>query len=766
LNNVNSIGLLVTKASDANAVKTSAGVQKVMKQLEKEYKQNSLKFVIAQDLTSFTKNAVKSVEIDMLFAILMVALVLIVFLHNAKNAFIVMFSIPISLLTTFIMMKLFGFTINLITMMAMTLVIGILVDDSIVVLENIHRKLQMGKDKITAAIEGRYEIGLAAIAITSVDVVVFLPIAMLSGIVGKIFKEFGLTIVTATLVSLFVSFTLTPLLASRWSKIVTCAKTDIWSRFTCTFENFEERMRGAYRTLLESALRHRGRVVLISVLALVLSFMLVGMGFVGGEFMPTMDRGEFAINLEMPKGTGIIENDILTRRVETIVANTKDVDTYYTVVGRKEEPWGGSNRADISQIQVKLKPLKERRPTNDVINELLVNTGKVPGVKATIALIGLFGAAEEQPLQLELKGDDLPTLIQASDMLVNLCKAVPGTRDVNSTWETGVPEVQIHINRERCAFYKTTVGEVGETVRNALQGTIPSQFKDGPTDYDINVILDKKYRSDAENVKRITVMNHEGKQIQLSQVADVDFGVGPTVISRKDRSRVITVQMNATVPSNQIRAGIQKQLDKHPLPPQVSLFWSGDFQNQTDMMSDMMMAIGFAILFVYMIMVSLFESFTYPFIIMFSIPVALVGALFALALTHQTLNVFSMIGILMSMGLVAKNAILLVDFTNTLRRRGKDMTSALLEAGPIRLRPIVMTTMTMVFGMLPIALSGGAGADMRKGMAIVVIGALISSTILTLVLVPVVYSLVESVRKYFGLIKPDEFKPRAGDYAE
>jgi hydrophobic/amphiphilic exporter-1 (mainly G- bacteria), HAE1 family len=763
LNNVNSIGLLITKASDANAVKTSDGVQKAMKKMEGLYKQHNLKFVVAQDITDFTRRAVKSVEIDMLFAIFMVAFVLFIFLHNAKNMFIVLLTIPISLVTTFIMMKLMNFTINLITMMAMTLVIGILVDDSIVVLENIHRKLQLGRDKVTAAIEGRYEIGLAAIAITLVDVVVFLPIAMLSGMVGMIFREFGLTIVTATLVSLFVSFTLTPLLASRWSEVITCSNKDLLSRFTCAFENFEEKMRKGYRNLLESCLRHRWRVVLVAAFALVLSFVLVGTGFVGGEFMPNMDRGEFAVNLELPKGTGIIENDMITKRVERVIAASTEVATYYTVVGRKEQPWGGSNSPDISQIQVKLKPIKERRPTNDVINSLLTDIGKIPGVKASAAMIGLFGAAEESSLMLELKGDNLESLVKTSETVLNIVKQVPGTRDVKTSWETGQPEVQVHIDREKCAYYKTTVGEVGQTVRNALQGDIPSKFKDGPTEYDINVILDKKYRQDAENVKKIMIMNHESKPILLSQVADVGYGIGPTVISRKDRTRVISITMNATIPSNAIRQGIEKGLAKVTLPPEVSVFYAGDFESQTDMMKDMMMAIGFAFLFVYMIMVSLFESFTYPFIIMFSIPVALVGALFALALTHQTLNVFSMIGIIMSMGLVTKNAILLVDYTNTLRRRGKDMVSALLEAGPIRLRPIIMTTLTMVFGMMPIALSGGSGADMRKGMAIVVIGALISSTMLTLVLVPTVYSIMESIRRRLGLIKENEFIPTEED---
>ncbi len=757
-NGDSAIGVIIQKASDANAVKTSAKIRQVFIQMEKEFSQNELKFTIAVDITNFTKDAIKSVKKDLFMAVLMVAFILFIFLHNIKSSLIVLLSIPTSIVTTFIMMNILGFSINLMTMMAMTLVIGILVDDSIVVLENIHRHLKKGENQYDAAINGRSEIGMAAIAITLVDVVVFFPIAMVSGIVGKIFREFGLTIVTATLVSLFVSFTLTPLLASRWSKLGKFEKDSWLHRFTMWFDRFEEKMSRGYRSVLESALRHKFLVIMISFLALISSFVLVGMGFVGTEFMHNPDRGEFAINLEFAKGTGIEENDAITRKVEQILVARADVKSYYTIVGRKEEPWGGSNRSDISQIQVNLIELKKRKPTNDVISELLKELGKIPGLKSNIGIIGIFGASEDKPLQIELKGTNMEDLIISSEILKKVVEAVPGTRDVSTTWESGKPEVQVKINRERCAYYQTTVGEVGGILRNALEGNKDTKFKEGDTEYDLKVILDKKYRTNPDNVKNILITNHKGEQIRLEQVADVFFGIGPNMISRKDKSRVITVMANNTLPTGQIKAGIDKGLAKVKFPPGVSIFFAGDFQSQSDMNNDLGIALLFAVLFVYMIMVSLFESYTYPFIIMFSLPVALVGGLYALAVTHETLNVFSMIGIILSMGLVSKNAILLVDYTNTLRKRGRDIVSALLEAGPVRLRPIIMTTMTMVFGMLPIAMSSGSGADMRKGLAIVVIGALISSTLLTLVLVPVVYTIVEGIKAKFGFGEKKEIE--------
>jgi HAE1 family hydrophobic/amphiphilic exporter-1 len=756
LNGENTLGIIIKKASDANAVATSEGVRKAMAKMEKEFSAKDLKFIVSQDITEFTRDSVNSVREDMFLSILLVAIVLLLFLHDIRSAFIVLLSIPTSLLTAFIMMKQLDFTIDIISMMAMTIVIGILVDDSIVVLENIHRKLERGRDRINAAIEGRSEIGLAAIAITCVDVVVFLPIAMMSGIVGKIFREFGLTIVVSTLVSLFVSFTLTPLLASRWSKVVEFTKENFLTRFFRWFDRREKALSSGYRSLLELALRNRGMVIFLSGAALIASFVLVGVGAVGGEFMPATDRGEFAINLEYARGTGITENDSLTKQVEKIVAATPEIARYYTVVGRKEEPWGGSNQADISQINVSLVPLNKRKATNEVIDDLLGKITKIPGLKVTIATIGMFGAAEEQSLSLEIKGDNLETLIATSKVVYDICKRVPGTRDVTSSWEDGTPELVVHINREMCARRQLTIGEVAGVLNNALDGDTPSKYREGDTDYDINVILDKKFREDPRNVGTILIPNHRGEQVQLSEVADISYGIGPNMISRKDRSRVISVSFNGTLPSNTIRAGIEKELKKTKIPADAEVQFSGDFEQSADMFKDMLIAIGFAVLFVYMIMVSLFESYLYPFIIMFSLPVALVGALLGLAITHQTLNIFSMIGILMSMGLVAKNAILLVDYTNTLRKRGMDLIPALLEAGPIRLRPILMTTLTMVFGMMPIALSTGAGADMRKGMAIVVIGALISSTLLTLVLVPVVYTIVEKIRIALGG-KPKEF---------
>ncbi|MBM2813562.1 MAG: hypothetical protein HW421_324 [Ignavibacteria bacterium] len=746
LNGTSGIGMIIQKASDANAVKTSERINETIKKLTEEFKENNLKFTISVDVTQFTKDSRNDVLKDLGIAILMVALVLFFFLHNIKNAFIVILSIPTSLLSAIIMMYVFGFTVNLITLMALTLVIGILVDDSIVVLENIHRHLQMGEDPKTAAINGRSEIGLAAIAITLVDVVVFLPIAMLTGIVGMIFREFGLTVVVATLFSLFVSFTLTPLLASRWSKVVDYSNESLMGRFILKFNEYEQKIINKYRILLAWALGHRKTVVIVSILLFVSSLTFIPLGLIGNEFMPEIDRGEFALNLEMPQGTNIIENDKATKKIEQLVMSTGEVERCYTVVGRNEGAWGDINRANNSQLQIKLYPKKKRRPTQIVINNYLAMAHSVPGIKATAQLIGLFGTTDETPIWIEVKGVELEKIIPVSEEVQKIVEKTRGARDVKSSWEEGQPEVKVVVDRIKCATYNLSLGEVAYSLRNAFEGDNQSKFKEGDTEYDLRVMMSRKNRDNPDDVANTNIMNRFGQMVKLSDVAHIYFGKGPSQIQRKDRSRVISILANLdnTRPLSEVTQEIESKFNKINKPVGVTIKLSGQAEDMGTMFTDMLIAIAFAVLFVYMIMVSLFESFSLPFIIMFSLPVALFGAMMGLFFSNLNMNMFSMIGVLLSMGLVTKNGILLVDYTNTLRSRGLSVKDALIEAGATRLRPIVMTTLTMVFGMMPLLLARGGAGDMRSGIAAVVIGALISSTLLTLALVPVVYSLVDS----------------------
>jgi hydrophobic/amphiphilic exporter-1 (mainly G- bacteria), HAE1 family len=748
LNGESSIAIIIQKQSDANSVRTSDYLNTTMKALEHE-NNGKIRFMVAQDITNFTRNSLSEVQRDLFLAILMVAIVLFFFLHSTRNSLIVLLAIPTSLISTFFFMWLLDFTLNLVSLMALALVIGILVDDSIVVLENIHRHLENGEEPVKAALLGRSEIGFAAIAITLVDVVVFLPISLVGGMVGRIFGEFGLTIVASTMLSLFVSFTLTPMLASRWAKLTEHLRTSPVGRFIAWSEGLQDSLGEKYSRVLRWALGHRKAIIGIASGLLIASLALVPAGFVGTEFMTESDRGEFAVNLDMPLGTTLDKTDKAVREVEQIVAGIPEVERYLSTSGNQQSQWKNGNQSNLGQVQIKLVDKRRRnRSTHTIMNEIKQNAAAIPGLTTSFSLIGMWGAANESPFQVEIMGADLEKVVAFSDKVKQIVVNTKGTADITSSWEEGKPEVKIEVDRDKVARMGLTLAEVGLAVRAAIEGDLPTKYMDGETEYDLRVVLNKTGRMRAEDVGAITLINHYGQSIRLNQLAKIYYGKGPSVVSRKDRERLVTVaaNMSGEVPLGQVNAEVEKAINTAGIPDGVRIFYGGESENMRDMFSDMSIALSMAVLFVYIIMVSLFESYVHPFTIMFSLPMALVGALAGLALTHTTLNMFSMIGIIMLMGLVTKNAILLVDFTNALRARGLEMHEALLEAGKIRLRPIVMTTATMIFGMMPLALALGSGSEMRQGMAVVVVGGLISSTLLTLVLIPVIYTYVDGLR--------------------
>ena len=748
LNNEESIALLIRKQSDANSVRTCDLLQTAMTKVEGEYG-NRVKFTVAQDLTTFTRRSLAEVRRDLSLAILMVAIVLFLFLHSFRNSLIVLLAIPTSLVSTLFFIWLFGFTINVLSLMALTLVIGILVDDSIVVLENIHRHLEHGEEPVKAAIEGRSEIGFAAIAITLVDVVVFLPISLVGGLVGRIFSEFGITVVVSTLLSLFVSFTLTPMLAARWSRITHHADGSILGRIVHMLDEWQTRLGERYETILEWALGHRPAIIGISGALLVGSLALVPLGLIGTEFMTDSDRGEFAVNIDMPLGTTTEKTDEAVRKVEAYVGSLPEVDRFLSTAGRQESQWRNANQSNVGQVQVKLVDKRQRsRSTQQIMLAIKDVATKIPGMKTSFHTISMWGAANVAPLQIEIIGQDLDQVIKYADEVSAMVAKAKGTVDVTSSWEEGKPEVKIEVDRDKTARMGLSLAEVGLAVRTALEGDVSTKYEEGDADFDMRVVLNKESRSLARDVGDITLLNHFGQPVRLSQVANIYYGLGPSQIQRKDRERLITIAANLSgeVPLGQVTGEAESMINARGIPQGIRVFYGGDSENMRDMFSDMSIALSLAVLFVFIIMVSLFESYIHPFTIMFSLPLALVGAFAGLALTRTTLSMFSMIGLIMLMGLVTKNAILLVDFTNTLRSRGLAMHEALVQAGKTRLRPIIMTTATMVFGMMPLAAAIGTGSEMRQGMGIVVVCGLISSTLLTLVLIPVLYTYIDGLR--------------------
>jgi HAE1 family hydrophobic/amphiphilic exporter-1 len=745
IDGITSVGILVQKQSDANSVDVSNIVRADLPKIEKEYRDINLKFDIAEDGSTFTKDAADAVEHDLMLAILLVAIVMLAFLHSIRNSLIVMIAIPASMISTFIAMYAFGLTLNLMTLLGLSLVVGILVDDSIVVLENIYRHLELGQEKRTAALRGRNEIGFAALSITLVDVVVFLPLSLVSGLIGNIMREFALTVVFSTLMSLFVSFTITPMLASRFARLERLTRNSVLGVFGAWFEERYKRLTSLYLRILRWSLVHKGRVALLAVGLFVAALALVPLGFIGFEFIAVADRGEFTVTLETPPGSTVETTNYATQKVEKIIAGIPEVRKMFVTVGMSSQGLIGQTASNAAQINVALSPKDERsRSTDEIAEEIKREASSMPGVTTRVDPIGIFGTANQAPIQLLVYGPNDDEVRAAAEKVADIVKKIPGTADVRLSSKEGNPETRIELDRQKMALLGVNVADVGSTLRVAFSGDDDSKYREGATDYDMRIVLDKFDRSRISDVGNLTVMNRRGQLVQIKQFANIYQSTGPTQLQRRDRNFAVTVFSEAVGrPSGSIGQDIQKNL-AGVLPPGIGISYLGDLKNQSDAFSSLSLALLAAIIFMYMIMVALYDSYVYPFVVMFSVPVAMVGALLALALTMKALSIFSILGIIMLVGLVGKNAILLVDRTNQMKQEGGLSTDdALIEAGETRLRPILMTTVAMVFGMLPIALSTSAGSEWKSGLAWAIIGGLISSLMLTLVVVPVVYTKVD-----------------------
>ncbi len=748
INGVSTVALNISKQTDANAVEVSRLSRKKIAELEEKYKAYELKFNIAQDGSLFTIDAANAVKKDLSIAVVLVALVMLMFLHSIRNSLIVMIAIPSSLISTFALMYAFGFTLNLMTLLGLSLVVGILVDDSIVVLENIYHHLERGEEKSAAALKGRNEIGFAALAITFVDVGVFLPIAMVGGIIGNIMRQFALVVVFSTLMSLFVSFTITPLLASRFAKRERLTNKSLLGRFALGFEKIYHIVSEDYIKLLKWSFVNKGKVALATILLLISSFALIPLGFIGSEFISVADRGEFAVTVELPQGAKLDETNRMSRQIETMLNSMPEVEKTFVNAGASNEGLIGFASNNTSEINVTLVDKRQRKKsTDEVIAEIKGKLALIPGIKPRVNPIGIFGVANQTPIQLLISGPNYDEVMNAVKIIEERVKKIPGTADIRLSTEQGKPETRIVIDREKMNSLGLTLAEVGQTMRVALTGDDEAKFRDGPNEFDIRIRLDEFDRSNTNDIKNITFVNRKGQQIELEQFASIERSFGPTKLQRQDRNASVTLFSQVVGrPSGTVSADIETEIKKLNLPKNVSFSFSGDVKNQKESFGSLAIALLAAFIFTYLIMVALYDSFVYPFVVLFSVPLAMIGALLALALSMKALSIFSILGIIMLVGLVGKNAILLVDRTNAVRAQGVGIYDALIDAGKNRLRPILMTTFTMIFGMMPIALSTAAGGEWKSGLAWAIIGGLTSSLVLTLIIVPVVYSKVEEWR--------------------
>jgi len=728
------LALTVTKQSGANTVAVAEAVRKEVRALEPLVAAEGVKLSVATDTSTYIARSIHDVQFDLAFGAVLAVVVIFFFLVNGRATFISALAIPTSVIATFAFVYWMKFTFNNMTMLALSLAIGVLVDDAIVVMENIHRHLEEGKSAMAAAGDATSEIFLAVLSMTSSILAVFVPVAVMKGIVGRFFLQFGLTVAFAVAMSMLVSFTLTPMMSSH---LLSAHKGDsALAKFVDALMTYLEQI---YGKTIRWALDHRWVVLLGAIGALVGSGMLVSK--VPQEFLPSEDRSQFQVTVELPTGTSLdTSRSFIGNIADDILKHAPGVSHTLMTVGGGRQPQ--INKGDI---QVNMLPVKERKVTQrQLMAWLRQRYGKMQPAMITVSEMGM-GGGPSQPIQLLLQGDDLDELATVSDKLVAELKKLPGFVDVESSYRGGKPEVAVHINRERAAAMGVPVASIAQALRLFMAGDAVSELKEGTDAYDIIVQLPKEERARVETLSSMRVRATSGELVDLANVVTISREVGPNRIERIDRQRQVTVMANLDNLALKTARVQAESVAKSVVPSKMHYRFEGMGRIMEESMGYMMEALFLAVVLVYMILAAQFNSFIQPITIMISLPLSVIGAFGALYISGMSLSIFAMIGIIMLMGLVTKNAILLVDFANQARERGETVHDALVSAGVLRLRPILMTTVAMVFGMLPVALALGEGGEARAPMAVCVIGGLITSTLLTLVVVPVVYTLFDAM---------------------
>ncbi|MGV8878241.1 MAG: efflux RND transporter permease subunit [Sphingobacteriaceae bacterium] len=750
-NGKNGIGLMLKKQGDANAVDVSKLVRAKFKTIEEHNANAAVKFIIADDSTDNTIAAVNAVVFDLILAVILVSLVMLLFLRSFRNALIVIVAIPTSLVTAFAVMWLLGYTLNLMTLLAMSLIIGILVDDAVVVLENIQKHLDKGKDKRTAAMDGRMEIGFAALSITLVDVVVFLPILFLQVFVADMLKQFSVVVITSTLTSLLVGFTLTPWLASRIGKKEDLQPTNFFNRFLLWFERQLEGFTNWYGKQLVWVLSHKLIFTGVVLLLFVMTVGIMKQGIIGKELISTGDQGKFKMALEFDRSTAIPQNNLISQKIETYIIQRPEVATVFSNVGGPSTGIGslGVGSANKTEFTIQLKPNQQikNESTETFMRRLREDLKiKFPGINYSMAALGLI--PRSAPIEITLSGENLDLVMQTGNDLKAVIETLPGADNVRLSVEVGSPEYKIIPDKDKMQRLGLTTALVGMNLRTAFTGNDEATITDNGIEYPVRIWLNEFSRRNFEDVQQLSIINPMGNPVEVSQFAMVQQDNSPSLLERKDRQPAVTLTADALGrPSGTVADDVVSYLKENPLSNGVQMTWGSDIKRQNDSFGALGSVLLISFLLIYLIMVALYDSFVYPFVVLFSIPVAAIGAFFALNLSLSNLSLFALLGLIMLMGLVVKNAILIVDFTNQLKAEGKHFKEALIMAGKGRMRPILMTTLSMVVGMLPIAMATGTAAEWKNGLAWVIIGGLLSSLILTVFLVPMVYYVVDTTKE-------------------
>jgi HAE1 family hydrophobic/amphiphilic exporter-1 len=745
-NGKNSITMSLQKQSGKNTVQVAESINKEIEKLQRDYP--NVKIDIVMDTSEFIVQSINTVAQNAIMGSLLAVFILYIFLKNVRTTLIIGIAIPISLVTSFILLYFNGITLNMMTLGGLALAVGMLVDNAIVVLENIFRFNTEGYSREESAIQGSSEVGMAITASTLTTIAVFVPIMFVEGIVGTIFRDFALTVTLSLGASLLVSLTLVPMLSSKILKVTELekGKKRRLEKLYNMFDGVYNRVEGLYKKLLVKSLKRRKLTLLMAFVIFIVS--ILSLTVVGMEFLPATDEGMINVNISLPLGSKIDKADQVTRLVEERLLTIEELDIISSSIGGGNIMMGGSSGGSNSSLSLLLVPLAERsRSTAEVAEEIRTLVKDIPGAEISVSessTTAMMGSGN--PISISIKGAELNVLEDISNDIKTIVESVDGTREVSTSTSDSIPELQVLVKKDIAATYGLTAAQIASSVRSNAAGSIVTRLKDGGEEIDVVMRSSGDITENISSFEHMEISTPMGTNIPLSQIADVTIERGPTSITRDNQERVVTVSSQIIGRDlNSIVTDVEAQLQQYDMPEGYAYNIGGENEEMIDAFQQLGLALVLALVLIYMVMAAQFESLIYPFIIMFTIPLAFSGGALGLFFTGRALGVTALIGVIILSGIVVNNGIVLVDYINVLRKQGMDRYDAITAAGPIRLRPILMTTLTTILGLIPITLGIGEGAELMAPMGSVVIGGLTLSTVLTLVIVPVIYTFLDDL---------------------